>query len=88
MNLKPINLKTCRNWFRTIIFLADPCANFQNTRFHSVRGTVASALDFKGSSIKQILQQMNWKNDSTYCKFYAKLDLQANVKAVLGGCLS
>ena len=88
LQLKPISQKQCREWLRTVIFLADPSANFKNTKFHSIRSTVASALDFKGCSVKQILQQMNWRSNSTYNKFYAKLDLQANVKAVIGGVLS
>ena len=88
LNLKPITLKLCREWFRTIIFAADPSAVLANTKFHSIRGSVASALDYKGCTIKQILQQLNWKCNSTYQKFYARLDLQANVKAVMGGVLS
>ena len=88
LNLKPVTQKTCRQWFRDVIFLADPSASIKNMKFHSVRGSVASALDFKGCSVKQILQLMNWKSESTYKQFYAKLNLQANVKAVIGGVLS
>ena len=57
LQLKPLTQKVCRDWIRSIIFLADPSATVKNTKFHSMRGIVASALDFNGCSFKQILKR-------------------------------
>ena len=85
---KPLSLLKMRLWFRKIIFIADPNASLQGTKFHSARNQVASALDARGIPIAQILQHMQWKSASTFQTFYNKLNLNSIKSAVLAGFLS
>ena len=64
--------KVIRSHFRSIILSSDPSASFSGTKFHSVRGIVASSLDYRDIKIENILKHMNWKSTSTFQK-YAKL---------------
>ena len=61
--LSKINL---RIYFRSIILAADPSANYSAAKFHSARGVVASALDYRNIKINDILSHMNWKSASTF----------------------
>ena len=82
---KPLNLHKMRSWFRDIVLHADPQATVKSTNFHSIRGVAASALEFKGASISEIAQQMQWSNESTFINFYSKLQLKAYRPAVIAG---
>ena len=74
-----------RSMFRSIILAADPCANFSSCSFHSIRGIVASALDYRNIQINEILKRMNWNSTSTFQKYYAKMKLSNKISAVLAG---
>ena len=86
--LKPLSKLNMRSWFRELIFSADPSASIKATRFHSIRGTVASALDYRAIAIVDIIKAMNWKNDSTFKSFYAKLGIASSIPCVLAGITS
>ena len=84
VNLKPISVFIMRKWIKEIIFMGDPNAS-SKLRVHSMRAQVASHLMVSGVSVKEILSVMNWKQVSTFSKFYARLGIRAAVKAVLAG---
>ena len=65
-------------------FFSDSCASIPVTKFHSVRGQVAS-LDFRGISLKTITDQMGWASTTTFQRFYSKLDIGSSKSAVLAG---
>ena len=75
---KPISVFIMRKWKR-IIFRGDPKAS-SKLRVHSMRAQVASHLMVSGVSVKKkILSGMNWKQVSTFSKFYARLGIRAAV---------
>ena len=74
---KPISVFIMRKWKR-IIFMGDPKAS-SKLRVHSMRAQVASHLMVSGVSVKEILSVMNWKQVSTFSKFYARLGIRAAV---------
>ena len=53
--------------------------------FYSIRGHVATTLGLRGIDTQNILSKMNWKNSSTFKKFYAKLVLISKCQGVIGG---
>ena len=82
---KVLSQAKMRIWFRNIIFQSDPNAQIPQTKFHSIRGHVATTLDLRGIDTQNILSKMNWKNSSTFKKFYAKLNLISKCQGVIGG---
>ena len=86
-SLKPLSLDSIRKWVRDIIFLGDPNARSLGTHTHTIRSQVASHLWAKGTPIKEILSAMNWKAESTFARYYARLGIKASVWAVLAGYL-
>ena len=84
-NLKPLTKVKLRQYFREIIFEADPNAAACDTRLHSVRGNVASALWLRGFPVESIMVAMRWKSSTTFKDFYVKYNVKNRSSCVLAG---
>lgn len=85
VNGAPLSRDKLRKCFREIIFAADPSAVARGATFHSVRSVASSILDYRGCSLKVILEQMNWASDSVFLGHYAKLQIQNHLPCVAAG---
>ena len=80
----PITKHQLRASIRNIIARADPFSLNQSTSFHSVRHVASTMLDYRGFTTSQILEQMQWKSQETYFKYYCKLGL---IEKSSSGCI-
>ena len=62
MDCSPITKYQLRAFIRNIVARADPFSLNQFTSFHNVRHVASTMLDDRGFTIRQILEQMQWKS--------------------------
>ena len=75
MDGSPITKHQPRAPKRNIIVRADPFSLNHSTSFHSVRHVASTMIDNKDFTTRQILQQMQWKFQEIYYKYYCQLSL-------------
>ena len=80
----PYTLHQLRSSIREIIIRADPLVLKKNSSFHSVRKVASTILDYRGFSLQQIINSMQWKSSQTYTKYYCQIGL---VDKASSGCI-
>ena len=72
---RPFTTHQLRSSVREIIIRADPLAPKQSSTFHSVRKIASTLLDYRGYSLAEIMESMQWHSSQTYLKYYCQLGL-------------
>ena len=71
----PFTTHQLRSAVREIIIRADPLAPKESHTFHNVRKLASTLLDYRGFSLQQIMEKMEWKSSQTYLTYYCQLGL-------------
>lgn len=74
----PFSTHQLRSSIREIIFRADPFSNKSTSTPHSIRKTAATILDYRGFTLRDIMNQMQWRSSETYMKYYCQIGLVPN----------